>query len=273
VLRPLRLLSETARSITETDLSLRIPAEGDDEIADLARTFNEMLDRLEEAFATQQAFVDDAGHELRTPITVIRGQLEVLGDDPEERRETILLVTGELDRMSRIVEDMLVLATVEQPDFIQAHPLDLAEFMDELAVKASSLSDRPLVVTASEPAVVRGDRQRLTQAVMNLIRNAFEHAGPAVNVTLGASANGTWTRIWVGDDGPGIPPDERQRLFERFARGRSGRRRTEGAGLGLSIVKAIAEGHGGRVDLETGEQGSTFAIVIPTSGIDGEEPT
>jgi signal transduction histidine kinase len=108
---------------------------------------------------------------------------------------------------------------------------------------------------------------------MNLIRNAFEHTGPEVNVTLGAQANGTWTRIWVGDDGPGIPFEERQRLFERFARGRSGRRRTEGAGLGLSIVKAIAEGHGGRVDLETGEQGSTFAIVIPTSGIDGEEPT
>ncbi len=273
VLRPLRLLSETTRSITDTDLSRRIPAEGDDEIADLARTFNEMLDRLEQAFATQQAFVDDAGHELRTPITVIRGQLEVLGDDPEERRETILLVTGELDRMSRIVEDMLVLATVEQPDFIQAHPLDLAEFVDEMAVKASSLSDRPVVVTASEPAVVRGDRQRLTQAVMNLIRNAFEHTGPEVNVTLGAQANGTWTRIWVGDDGPGIPVEERQRLFERFSRGRSGRRRTEGAGLGLSIVKAIAEGHGGRVDLETGEQGSTFAIVIPTSGIDGEEPT
>ena len=271
VLRPLRLLSEAARSITETDLSQRIPVEGDDEIADLARTFNEMLDRLEEAFATQRAFVDDAGHELRTPITVIRGQLEVLGDDPQEREETIQLVTGELDRMSRIVEDLLVLARAEQPDFIQAHPIDLAEFADELAVKASSLSGRKVALTVVDPAVVHGDRQRLTQAVMNLVGNAFEHTRPDVNVSLGAHANGTWTRISVTDDGQGIAADERQRLFERFARGRSGRRRTEGAGLGLSIVKAIAEGHGGTVELETGDQGSTFTIVIPTEGPDTEE--
>ena len=266
VLRPLRLLSDTTRSITETDLSKRIPVTGDDEIADLTRTFNEMLDRLEEAFATQRRFVDDAGHELRTPITVIRGQLEVLGDDPNERRETVGLVTGELDRMSRIVEDLLVLARSEQPDFIQSHPIDLAEFVDELAVKASSLSGRPVDQVAASPAVFQGDSQRLTQAVMNLARNAFEHTGPGVRVTVGAKANGNWTRIWVGDDGPGIPPDERQRLFERFARGRSGRRRTEGAGLGLSIVKAIAEGHDGSVELETGDEGSTFTIVIPTDG-------
>jgi len=272
VLRPIRLLSETARSITESDLSRRIRSEGDDEIADLARTFNEMLDRLEEAFATQRAFVDDAGHELRTPITVIRGQLEVLGDDPQERQETIQLVTGELDRMSRIVEDLLVLARAEQSDFIQKHPIDLAEFVDELAVKASSLSGRPVALEAPDPAVVQGDRQRLTQAVMNLIRNAFEHTSPEVDVSLGAQANGTWTRIWVGDNGPGIPFEEQQRLFERFARGGLGRRRTEGAGLGLSIVRAIAEGHGGNVELETGVQGSKFTIVIPTSGNEPEEP-
>jgi signal transduction histidine kinase len=168
--------------------------------------------------------------------------------------------------MSRIVEDLLVLARAEQPDFIQAHPIDLAEFANELAVKASSLSGRPVVVLPVDPAVVQGDSQRLTQAVMNLVRNAFEHTSPDVSVSLGAHANGTWTRISVTDDGQGIPADERQRLFERFARGRSGRRRTEGAGLGLSIVKAIAEGHGGTVELETGDQGSTFTIVIPTDG-------
>jgi signal transduction histidine kinase len=192
--------------------------------------------------------------------------LEVLGDDAQEREETIQLVTGELDRMSRIVEDLLVLARAEQPDFIQAHPIDLAEFADELAVKASSLSGRKVALTEVAPAVVQGDRQRLTQAVMNLVGNAFEHTRPDVKVSLGAHANGTWTRISVTDDGQGIAADERQRLFERFARGRSGRRRTEGAGLGLSIVKAIAEGHGGTVELETGDQGSTFTIVIPTNG-------
>lgn len=272
VLRPLRLLSSTARSITESDLSQRIPVEGDDEIAALAVTFNDMLDRLEEAFATQRRFVDDAGHELRTPITVIRGQLELLGDDPEERRDTIQLVTGELDRMSRIVEDLLILARSDQPDFIDAHPIDLSEFVDELAVKASSLAGKPVAHTPSDPAVVRGDSQRLTQAVLNLVRNAIEHTSPQVTVSLGAKANGSWTRIWVADDGPGIPPEEQKRLFERFARGRWGRRQTEGAGLGLSIVKAIAEGHGGTVDVETGTGGSTFTIVIPTTGVEpGEE--
>jgi signal transduction histidine kinase len=273
VLRPLRLLSETARSITETDLSGRIPVEGEDEITELARTFNDMLDRLEEAFDTQRRFADDAGHELRTPITVIRGQLEVLGDDPAEREATIRLVTGELDRMSRVVEDLLVLTKAEQPDFIQPHPIDLAEFTDELALKATALSARPVSATARDHAVVLGDRQRLTQAVMNLARNAVEHTPETAAVSLGGRANGEWARIWVADTGPGIPEADQARLFDRFARGEPGRRRTGGAGLGLSIVKAIAEGHGGSVELESGSTGTTFTIVIPIAGPDQAEQT
>src|SRR5690606_38657331 len=142
VLRPLRLLGETARSISETDLTRRIPAEGDDEIAELARTFNSMLDRLEAAFANQRRFIDDAGHELRTPITVIRGHLELMGDDPDERKETLGLVNRELDSMSRIVEDLLALAKAEQTDFIQPHPIDLPEFTQELQRRAATLGDR-----------------------------------------------------------------------------------------------------------------------------------
>jgi len=273
VLRPLRLLSETARSITETDLSGRIPVQGDDEITELARTFNDMLDRLEEAFDTQRRFADDAGHELRTPITVIRGQLEVLGDDPAEREATIRLVTGELDRMSRVVEDLLVLTKAEQPDFIRPHPIDLAEFTEELALKATALSSRPVSATARDHAVVLGDRQRLTQAVMNLARNAVEHTPETAAVSLGARANGEWARIWVTDTGPGIPEADQARLFDRFARGEPGRRRTGGAGLGLSIVKAIAEGHGGNVELESGSTGTTFTIVIPIAGPGQAEQT
>jgi len=268
VLRPLRLLSETARSITESDLSQRIPVEGDDEIATLARTFNEMLNRLEDAFATQRRFVDDASHELRTPITVIRGQLEVLGDDPVERRETIQVVTDELDRMSRIVDDLLVLARAEQPDFIETHPIDLAEFVDELAMKASAVAGRPVTHSPVEPAVVTGDRQRLTQAVMNLVSNAVAHNRQGVDVWVGGGSNGQSASLWVTDNGQGIPPEEQKHLFERFARGRSGRR-TDGAGLGLSIVKAIAEGHGGSVTFESGDTGTTFKIEIPSDHTDG----
>jgi two-component system, OmpR family, sensor kinase len=270
VLRPVRLVTETAKEISESDLSQRIAVEGDDEVAGLARTFNEMLERLEEAFETQRQFVDDAGHELRTPITVIRGQLELLSDDPVERKETIDLVTDELDRMSRIVEDLLVLARSEQPDFIETHPIDLAEFLDELSVKASALSDKEVSIIASTPGVFEGDRQRLTQAVMNLTRNAFEHSPPDVEVGIGGLINNTATRIWVRDNGPGIPPEVQERLFERFYRGRQGRRTTQGAGLGLSIVRAIAEGHGGKVDLETGPAGTTFIIVLPIGAQVGE---
>jgi two-component system, OmpR family, sensor kinase len=116
ILRPIRGLTETARAISESDLSGRIVVDGDDEIAELARTFNAMVDRLEAAFVIQRAFIDDAGHELRTPITIVRGHLELLGDDPDERREAVALVTDELDRMSRIVDDLLLLAKLEHPE-------------------------------------------------------------------------------------------------------------------------------------------------------------
>jgi len=125
VLAPLRLLTETARSISDSDLTRRIPVQGADEIAELTQTFNEMLDRLQAAFASQRDFINDAGHELRTPITIIRGHLELLGDDPQERRETIEIVTDELNRMNRFVDDLLLLAKAEQPDFLALKPVDL----------------------------------------------------------------------------------------------------------------------------------------------------
>lgn len=263
ILRPLRLLDETAQSISESDLSRRIDVDGDDEVAALSRTFNRMLDRLEEAFATQRRFVDDAGHELRTPITVIRGQLELLGDDPDERKETIALVTDELDRMSRIVEDLLALAKAEQPDFIEPYPMDLAEFVNGLAAKGSSLSERSVSVDEARPVVIRADEQRLTQAMMNLIRNAVEHTPDTAAIAVGGTSDGVVARLWVRDEGPGIPEADQGRLFDRFARGRAGRRSTEGAGLGLAIVKAIAEGHHGSVDLDTGPSGTTLSVVMP----------
>jgi two-component system OmpR family sensor kinase len=141
VLAPLRLLGDTARSIGESDLTRRIPVEGDDELVDLARTFNEMLGRLEEAFASQKAFISDAGHELRTPITIIRGHLEVMGDDPDERRETLELVSDELGRMSRLVNDLLLLAKANRPDFLEPQTIDLDDLTRELFAKASALAD------------------------------------------------------------------------------------------------------------------------------------
>ena len=183
VLAPLRTLRTTAQAITETDLTRRIDVHGDDEIAELGRTFNAMLDRLEGAFASQRAFVSDAGHELRTPITIVRGHLELLGDDPLEREETIALVTDELDRMARFVEDLLLLAKAEQGDFLHLAPLDLDVLTDELYDKATALADRDWRLAGSGAGRLTADRQRLTQA-----RHA---ARPERRPAHGATATGS----------------------------------------------------------------------------------
>jgi signal transduction histidine kinase len=264
LLRPVRELTDTARSISETDLSQRIPVEGDDEIAELARTFNQMLDRLAAAFAAQQAFVADAGHELRTPITIVRGHLDVMGDDPQARQETLALVTDELDRMGRIVEDLLLLAKAEQPGFVQLEPVELTDLTTELLMKARALGDRAWRLDRCAEGIVLGDPQRLAQAVLNLARNAVEQTRPGAEIALGSARRGSEIHLWVRDTGPGVDPAERDRIFERFARGGHGPRRSDGAGLGLAIVKAVAAGHHGRVELDSRPgAGATFTVVIP----------
>jgi two-component system, OmpR family, sensor kinase len=264
ILRPIRHLTDTARAISESDLSGRIAVQGDDEIAELARTFNAMVDRLAHAFATQRAFVDDAGHELRTPITIVRGHLELLGDDPDERREAVALVTDELDRMSRIVDDLLLLAKLEHPEYLRTEPVDVEPFTTELFAKAQALEDRDWRLAHAADATVVADQQRLTQAVMNLARNAVEHTDHDARITLGSATSNGKVRFWVADSGPGIPVDEQAMIFERFARGGDGRRRSEGAGLGLAIVRAVAEAHGGQVELDSRPgAGARFTISVP----------
>jgi signal transduction histidine kinase len=265
LLRPVRDLTETAEAITESDLTRRIPVEGDDEISRLAATFNEMLDRLETAFTAQRTFIDDAGHELRTPITIIRGHLDVMSDDPEDRAETLALVSDELDRMARIVDDLLLLAKAEQPDFLQEQPVELADLTTEILVKARALGDRSWQLDACAEGVVRADPQRMTQAVLNLARNSVEHTTPGAEIGIGSAWGEDGVRLWVRDTGTGVKDTEKDRIFERFARGRFGRR-SEGAGLGLAIVTTIAAAHGGRVDLDsTPGDGATFTIILPGS--------
>jgi signal transduction histidine kinase len=267
VLAPLRLLTDTARSISESDLTRRIPSSGTDEIAELAATFNAMLDRLEAAFATQRAFVSDASHELRTPITIIRGHLELLGDDPAERRETVEIVTDELDRMNRFVDDLLLLAKSERDDFLRPGAVELGALTDELLDKAVALGPRTWRLEARGEAVVNADRQRLTQAMMGLAQNAVQHTGVDAPIWIGSAVDDGTATLWVRDSGPGIPRADRERIFERFARASSGRRRSEGAGLGLAIVRAIAEAHDGHVAVESRPgAGSTFMLTIPLRG-------
>ncbi|MCX6466431.1 MAG: HAMP domain-containing sensor histidine kinase [Pseudonocardiales bacterium] len=270
ILAPLRLVRRTAEEITEDDLTRRIPVTGSDDLSVLADRFNAMLDRLSRAFATQREFVDDAGHELRTPITIVRGHLELMGDDPAERAETVRLCTDELDRMSRIVEDLLVLAKAERPDFVQPAPVELAELTSDIDAKVRALGDRRWVLEACADGEVLLDAQRITQAVLQLAQNAVQHTRPGATIALGSARRpgpgGGTVAVWVADTGPGVPPEDAATIFERFSRGASGGaggHRT-GAGLGLAIVRAIAEAHGGRVVLDPGPGvGARFTVEVP----------
>jgi signal transduction histidine kinase len=264
-LRPLRALETAARAISETELTRRIEVSGTDEVARLGRTFNAMLDRLELAFDSQRQLVSDAGHELRTPITIVRGHLELLGADPAEQRETIALVTDELDRMGRLVDDLLTLAKAERPDFLRFNDVDVDVLTDELLDKAQHLGDRRWTLDARGAGRVTVDRQRLTQAVMALADNAVRHTGPDARIALGSALRDERLRLWVRDDGPGVPADQRERIFERFARA-GARGPADGSGLGLAIVRAIAVAHGGDVTLSSRPgEGATFTVEVPAS--------
>lgn len=263
VLAPVRVLSDTARLISETDLSRRIPVHGSDEISDLSRVFNGMLDRLEHGFVTQRSFLDDAGHELRTPITVIRGHLELMSGDPQERRETVAIVTDELDRMTRIVDDLILLARAEQPDFLRPAPVDLDILTAEIFAKVKTLGDRRWQIQETGHGIVLVDRQRLTQVLMNLADNAVHQTESGGSIVLGSRLSDGEVRMWVEDSGPGIPHHQRERIFERFARLESSRRSPGTAGLGLAIVQVIVKAHGGRIEVESEPgQGSTFTVII-----------
>jgi signal transduction histidine kinase len=264
ILAPLRELSETAHQISETDLGQRLPVRGSGEIAELSRTFNEMMDRLSAAFTAQREFINDAGHELRTPITIIRGNLELMGDDPQEQEETIALVIDELDRMNRLVEDLLLLAKSERPDFLQLEIVDIEGLTQELLMKAKALADRQWQLEEIAQGKIPIDRQRITEAVLNLAENASQYTQKTDTIAIGSKIDRDCLYLWVRDTGEGVNPKDRERIFERFARASNSRRRSDGSGLGLSIVRAIVEAHHGKVNLisELGT-GSTFVIVLP----------
>ena len=262
VLRPVRETTDLARRITDTDLSERIPTRGRNEITELAVTFNRMLDRLEAALTTQRRFLADAGHELRTPITIIQGNLDTLTVTADDDVQTLAIVADELTRMNRLVDELALLASSERPDFLRPEPADLAALTRSLAAKAQALDGRPFVLTGVASGMAVLDRQRITQAVMQLAANAVAHTGPGTMVEIGSAVVGTRVEFTVADYGPGIPAELAGRVFDRFAR--LDPRRTDGTGLGLSIVAAICAAHGGDVRV-TGRAGggASFCLSIP----------
>jgi signal transduction histidine kinase len=265
VLSPINNLIDTANIITETDLTQRIPVRGRGEMAELAKTFNNMMNRIETAFVSQRQLLNDASHELRTPITIIRGHLELLDvDDPEDITETIDLVIDELDRMGRFVEDLLLLAKAERKDFLILKSVDLKELTEEMYRLMQGLGDRNWQLESQAQGTTILDRQRIIQAMMNLAQNAVKYTQPTDTITLGSAIKYGKIHFWVRDTGIGIPPADQQRIFDRFVRSDNNQNNSEGTGLGLSIVSAIAQAHQGRVELYSQlGQGSTFTLVLP----------
>jgi signal transduction histidine kinase len=264
ILRPLHLLSHTARTITDADLTKRLPLAGYGEISDLTTNFNEMLDRLQTSFNIQKDFLNHAGHELRTPLTIIRVNLELLSNDPEERSKTIDIVTDELDRMSRYVNEMILLAKAEQPDFLMLETVNLESLTKEIYTKATALGERNWQLEKVGKGKIVCDRHRITQVLMNLVQNAAQQTRSGDLILIGSTIQNGMARFWVRDTGPGIDPRVHQIIFDRFIRCPDARKRFEGMGLGLAIVKAIIEAHGGNIKLVSKmDLGSKFTVSIP----------
>jgi signal transduction histidine kinase len=270
---PLRRMASVAARVDAGDLAPRMDASPRlaGELGVLTTAFNHMLDRLAEAFAAQREFIADASHELRTPLTVIRGQLEVLvaQEDPpvEEVRRVERLVQAEVTRISRLVDDLLVLAQSERTDFLRREEIELRSFVAELWDGLSLTARRRFELGPVPAGTLHADPDRVAQALRNLARNAIEHtAEPDGLVRLEvrrSAADGV--RFTVIDDGPGIPAAERERVFERLHRLDAARSRAAGgAGLGLAIVRAVAEAHGGRVSAaEAPAGGAQIDLVLP----------
>lgn len=266
-LAPIRRISSTAAGISEGDLSRRIAHRGPrDEVGQLAETFDAMLARLQSGFEQRQAFYALASHELRTPITIVRGHLEVLRrterPDPEEVRETLEIALEELGRMTAEVNDMLLLGRMllGQPGELQ--PLDAGSVLLEVYRRARGLAVRDWQVQVDEPAPIRANPEHLRRALLNLVTNAVHHTDEGNRIRLGCRSSGEWVLIEVADSGDGISAADLPHVFAPWYR--AGEQEGSVGGLGLMIVREVARAHGGDVDVVSNKQsGTTFVIRLP----------
>jgi two-component system OmpR family sensor kinase len=265
MLRPIEWLREAAESIGEDDLTTRVPVTGSDDLTRLTVTINGMLDRISESVDAQRRLLDDVGHELRTPVTVVRGHLELMdAHDPEDVTATQVLALDELDRMGGLVTDLLTLAGSDRADFVQQGWVDLAELTDTTLEKARALGSHRwrLSEVADHPAWLDG--ARITQAWLQLAANASKYSEPGTVIEFGSRVVDDEVWLWVRDEGIGIEPADITLIQDRFGRAQAGRLHAEGAGLGLSIVGSIVAAHAGRLDIDsTPGVGSRFTMVLP----------
>jgi len=267
-LRPVAAIRGELAEITASgDLARRVPQpRSRDEVADLAATTNETLAALERSVARQRGFVADASHELRSPIASLRTQLEVAAAHPELL--DLRGLTDDVIRLQDLAADLLLLARLDAGDRpVRTEPVDLAELVGE-ELRRRPASGRDLTVhadVAGDAPAVMGGRGRLARVLSNLLDNAERHAASRIRVSLAASADGTRAVLRVADDGPGVPPEDRERIFERFVRLDDARSRDDGgAGLGLAIARDLVRAHGGRLTAdEAPGGGALFEVQLP----------
>lgn len=273
-LRPMDRVTQAAREITRAnDLARRVPEpRGRDELGRLALTFNEMLTRIEELFRAQQRFVADVSHELRSPLTVIRGNLDLIRrgvvDDPNARAETLGALDSEVERMSRLVSDLLLLAQADAGLPIRNEPVELDTLVLDVYRHARMMANGVRVSLGNEDqATVIGDPDRLKQLFINLVENAIKYTPNGGQVKISLDKEEGWVRVAVSDSGIGISAEDLPHLFDRFYRVDKARSRAAGGtGLGLAITKYVAEAHGGKITVESQMgQGSTFTVWLPVT--------
>jgi two-component system OmpR family sensor kinase len=276
-LSPIQRITQTAQTIgAERNFARRVAHDGpSDEVGQLALTFNDMLAELESGYRqlesslqSQRRFVADASHELRTPLTTVRGNIELLRRRPpvdaSEQAEILADTTEEVDRLIRLVNQLLVLARVDAGQALRRDALTLAGLLEDVCRQARLLTPRPQInCLAPEDLTVEGDRDALKQVLLILVENALVHTPPGTAVTITASESDGTAMVRVADGGPGIAPDVLEHIFERFYRGdtsRSGR----GAGLGLAIAKELVEAMDGSIAVESQPgRGAVFTVTLP----------
>jgi heavy metal sensor kinase len=275
-LSPIDRLTRLARRISAEDLSqrldLRLP---DDEVGRLARTFDEMIARLEDAFQRQRQFTADASHELRTPLTAIKGQAEVALSRPREAaayREVLQTVNDEVDRLIRMVGSLLTLARADAGQIpIACEPVSLGDLVGAAAEQVRPMAEKrglELHVAPDRSVLLQADEDLLLQLLLNLLDNAIKYTPAGGEVTVGWNQRGDQVALWVHDTGVGIDPEHLPHIFDRFYRADKARSRAEGgAGLGLSISRWIAGAHGGSISVESAPgKGATFTVKLPLNG-------
>jgi signal transduction histidine kinase len=272
LLSPIRRMRETADAIAITDLSARLETHGNDDIADLSRTVNSMLDRIEGSVDVQRQLLDDVRHELKTPITIVRGHLELMdATDAADVASAREIGIAELDRLARLVEDIDLLAAAEGDSYNMIE-LDVGSLTARVGELVAVIPGHAWTVEAHGEGVIRGDQDRLLQAWLQLADNAAKYTPHGTPIEIGSAVDAEGAHLWVRDHGPGIPAAARHRIFRRFDRAQ-GKRSVGGSGLGLAIVDAITKGHGGRCAVtDTPGGGATMTIHLPPTATELPAP-